>query len=181
MELSADIGSLGVHMDGQLNMNRHLNSVCSSCYYHIKALVHIRLSLNHETAANIGRSVISSSIDYCNSSIRCTGSLAQLWRSFNECKMSWFVLSVHWSPTWSALASNRIADHLHDHCTSTFNCHLGFATSACITQFLNIEYYRVYSLEFSSYVINRLRYNYFLFVGRHLGLLTSACITQYMK
>ena len=34
MELSADIRSLGVHMDGQLNMDRHVNSVCSSCYWY---------------------------------------------------------------------------------------------------------------------------------------------------
>ena len=67
MELSADIRSLGVHMDGQLNMDRHVNSVCSSCYYHIRALRHIRPSLNQETAANIGRSVVSSRLDYCNS------------------------------------------------------------------------------------------------------------------
>ena len=67
MELSADIRSLGVHMDGQLNMDRHVNSVCSSCYYHIRALRHIRPSLNQETAANIGRSVVSSRFDYCNS------------------------------------------------------------------------------------------------------------------
>ena len=67
MELSADIRSLGVPMDGQLNMDRHVNSVCSSCYYHIRALRHIRTSLNQETAANIGRSVVSSRLDYCNS------------------------------------------------------------------------------------------------------------------
>ena len=67
MELSADIRSVGVHMDGQLNMDRHVNSVCSSCYYHIRALRRIRLSLNQETAANIGRSVVSSRLDYCNS------------------------------------------------------------------------------------------------------------------
>ena len=67
MELSADIRSLGVHMDGKLNMDRHVNSVCSSCYYHIRALRHIRPSLNQETAANVGRSVVSSRLDYCNS------------------------------------------------------------------------------------------------------------------
>ena len=67
MELSADIRSLGVHMDGQLNMDRHVNSACSSCYYHISALRHIRPSLNQETAANIGRSVVNSRLDYCNS------------------------------------------------------------------------------------------------------------------
>ena len=44
-----------------------MNSVCSSCYYHIRALRHIRPSLNQETAANIGRSVVSSRLDYCNS------------------------------------------------------------------------------------------------------------------
>ena len=43
-----------------------MNSVCSSCYYHIRALRHIRPSLNQETAANIGRSVVSSRLDYCD-------------------------------------------------------------------------------------------------------------------
>ena len=67
MELSSDIRSLGFHMDGQLNMDRHVNSVFSSCYYHIRVLRHIRPSLNQETAANIGKSVVSSRLDYCNS------------------------------------------------------------------------------------------------------------------
>ena len=48
-------------------MDRHVNSVCSPCYCHIRALRHIRPSLNQETAANIGRSVVSSRLDYCNS------------------------------------------------------------------------------------------------------------------
>ena len=67
MELSADIRSLGVHMDRQLNMDRPVNSVFSSCYYHIRAPRHIRPSLNQETAADIGRSVVSSRLDFCNS------------------------------------------------------------------------------------------------------------------
>ena len=85
MELSADIQSLDVYMDGQLNIDQHVNSVCSPCYYHIRALRYIRPSLNQETAATIGRSVVSSHLDYCNFFMHVISS-ANI-RSSNECKM----------------------------------------------------------------------------------------------
>ena len=125
MELSADIRSLGVHMDGQLNMDRHVNSVCSSCYYHIRALRHIRPSLNQETAANIGRSVVSSRLDYCNSLMNriSRANMKKLQRVQNAlirviCSLgprdsvSKARRDLHW-----ALAPDRTADHFQDRCT----------------------------------------------------------------
>ena len=64
---SACIRSLGVTLDGQLNMNRHVNEVFKSCMYHIRGLRSIRSSLDAATAVTIGRSIIMARLDYCNS------------------------------------------------------------------------------------------------------------------
>ena len=51
MELSADIRSLGVHMDGQLNMDRHVNSECSS-FIIINEIFVMRLSKTNAAKAH---------------------------------------------------------------------------------------------------------------------------------
>ena len=48
-------------------MEKHINSVLSSCYFHIKALRHIRRSLTDKVAGTIARCIVLSRIDYCNS------------------------------------------------------------------------------------------------------------------
>ena len=61
------VRSLGVIIDKRLSLNSHVNSVCSSCRYHIKALRHIRPSLSTEIASTVARSIVMSRLDYCNS------------------------------------------------------------------------------------------------------------------
>jgi hypothetical protein len=63
---SDSIRSLGVTLDSDLNMNKHINEICRSCMYHIRALRSIRPSLDEATAVAIGRSIVMARVDYCN-------------------------------------------------------------------------------------------------------------------
>ena len=67
MALSDSVRSLGVVIDKHLLMKKHINSVLSSCCFHIKALRHIRRSLTDEVANTVARCIVLSRIDYCNS------------------------------------------------------------------------------------------------------------------
>ena len=64
---SATIKSLGVTFDRQLSYNQHINNVCKSCYYHIRALRHVRESLPDDVARTVACSIVTSRLDYCNS------------------------------------------------------------------------------------------------------------------
>ena len=65
--LSDSVKNLGVVIDNRLSMERHVNSVFSSCSYHIKALRHIRPSLTDDIANTVARCIVVSRLDYCNS------------------------------------------------------------------------------------------------------------------
>ena len=65
--LSDSIKLLGVTFDKSLTFHKHVNQVSQSCYYHMKALRHIRHSLDDQTASLIAHSLISSRLDYANS------------------------------------------------------------------------------------------------------------------
>ena len=59
--------SLGVVIDPHLSFDAPVNSIVSSCNYHLHAFRHIRPSLSDEVAAAVGRSIVMSRLDYCNS------------------------------------------------------------------------------------------------------------------
>jgi exonuclease III len=65
--LSDSIKLLGVTLDKSLTFHKHVNQVSQSCYYHMKALRHIRHCLDDQTASLIAHSLISSRLDYANS------------------------------------------------------------------------------------------------------------------
>ena len=58
---------LGVHLDNNLNFSKHVNSVSESCHFHLRALRHIRSTLDLDAAKLIGHALISLRLDYCNS------------------------------------------------------------------------------------------------------------------
>ena len=70
--LSDSIKSLGVIIDNQLTLEKHVLNVCRSCYYHIKGLRSLRPSLNDNTAETVGRSIVMSRLDYCNALLAST-------------------------------------------------------------------------------------------------------------
>jgi hypothetical protein len=64
---SNHIKILGVTLDNKLNFDRHVSAICTSTYYHLRGLRHIRKSLDTTVANTIACSIIGSRLDYCNS------------------------------------------------------------------------------------------------------------------
>jgi len=59
--------SLGVLIDILiLSFNQHVNNICKSSYYHIKALRHIRKLLSDDTARTVTCAMVAGRLDYCN-------------------------------------------------------------------------------------------------------------------
>jgi len=67
LPLSDSVKLFGVTLEKSLTFKKHANYVAQSCYYHSKALRHIRHCLDTHTASFIGRALISSRLDCCNS------------------------------------------------------------------------------------------------------------------
>jgi len=67
VNLSNVITTLGVTLDSNLSFSSHINSIAKSCYFHIKALRHIRSSLPDDVCANVAAAIVQSRLDYANS------------------------------------------------------------------------------------------------------------------
>ena len=65
--LSETVKHLNVTLDKPLTFHKHVDQVSQSCYYHMKALRHIRHCLDDQTASLIAHAFISSRLDYANS------------------------------------------------------------------------------------------------------------------
>jgi len=64
---SSAVKSLGVTLDRQLTFDQHVNSVCKACYFHTRALRHVRKSLPDDVTKTVACSIVNSRLDYCNS------------------------------------------------------------------------------------------------------------------
>ena len=60
--------NLGVIFDKHLNFNAHIGNVCKAAYSHVKNIEKACNMISEEAAAQAVHSLISSRIDYCNSS-----------------------------------------------------------------------------------------------------------------
>jgi hypothetical protein len=65
--LADNIKLLGVTLDSSLTFRKHVNLISQNCFYHIKALRHIRHTLDTQTASLIAHALVSSRLDYANS------------------------------------------------------------------------------------------------------------------
>ena len=61
------ITNLGAFFDSQMNMESHVNSVCRSCYSQLRQIGHIRQYLNSDGTKSLVNSLVTSTLDYCNS------------------------------------------------------------------------------------------------------------------
>ena len=59
--------NLGVILDADNSMQRHVANLCRTCYCHIWKLRRVRRYLNHETAVKLANALVSSCLNYCNS------------------------------------------------------------------------------------------------------------------
>ena len=65
--LSNHLKLLGVTFDSNLNLNKQVSSICRSSYLHLRALCHIRRTINDDIAKSIGQALVSSRFDSANS------------------------------------------------------------------------------------------------------------------
>jgi len=61
-------------------MNNHIPNVCRYCYFHIRALRHIRQVLTDDMAKTVAASLINTRIDYANSVIHGSTNVKKLKR-----------------------------------------------------------------------------------------------------
>ena len=72
IKFSDKITTLGLTLDKSLTFSNHVQTVCRSAMFHIRALKHIRPLLNQNDAATIATSLINSRLDYLNSILHDT-------------------------------------------------------------------------------------------------------------
>ena len=62
-----DVKNLGVITDEELTLNNHITYICKSCYHYLRNTRTVRPYLTTSSAKTIVHSVISATLDYCNS------------------------------------------------------------------------------------------------------------------
>ena len=67
MEPAESVKNLGVILDVENSMQRHVANFCHISYYPLRELRRVRRYLNHETAVRVANALVSSHLDYCNS------------------------------------------------------------------------------------------------------------------
>ena len=67
VQLTDGVKILGVTLDSQLTFNKHVQNVCKSVNYQIKALRHIRSSLTTDMARTVACALVNTRLDYANS------------------------------------------------------------------------------------------------------------------
>jgi hypothetical protein len=71
---ASSVRSLGVTIDDTLSFDEHVDNVCKSCNFHIRALRHIRRHISEDAAKTIACSMVNGRLDYCNSVLYRTSS-----------------------------------------------------------------------------------------------------------
>ena len=64
---SNDVRNLGVYLDSELNMRKHIDNICKSTYFKLRNISKIRKCLTEEVTINILCAYVISRVDYCNS------------------------------------------------------------------------------------------------------------------
>jgi hypothetical protein len=110
INLSDNIKLLGVTLDSSLNFDRHTSNICSSSYFHIRALRRIRPFLDIDTAKSIGAAIVGSRLDYANSVLngapqrnihrlqRVQNTLARVVTDNSLTPSKQLLSSLHWLP-----------------------------------------------------------------------------------
>eukprot|EP00057_Strongylocentrotus_purpuratus_P002031 XP_003723698.1 PREDICTED: uncharacterized protein LOC100890857 [Strongylocentrotus purpuratus] len=75
IEPSTSIRSLGVEIDANLKLNRHVSSLSSSLHFHLSNIARIRPFLDQSACEHAVRALVSSRIDYANSLLCGTSAL----------------------------------------------------------------------------------------------------------
>ena len=66
VSLSDHIKLLGMTLGSRSSLDKHVSNVCSTFYFHIRALRHIRTVLDLESSKSIACAIVSPRLDYAN-------------------------------------------------------------------------------------------------------------------
>jgi len=131
--LAEHLKLLGVAFDSHLNTWEHTKRVSQSCFYHVRALRHMRGALDRYTASIIASVLVSSRLDYANSllygsSVTCIARLQRVQNTlaklvFQEPSLpaSAILQELHWLPVKSRIQLNlasltyKILHTVHHH------------------------------------------------------------------
>ena len=67
IKLQTSIKNLGVHLDSRMSFDKQVSETCKACFFHIRALRHIRASLTTEASKTVAAAIVGSRLDFCNS------------------------------------------------------------------------------------------------------------------
>ena len=94
-----------------MSFDKQVSETCKACYFHIRALRHIRASLTTEASKTIAAAIVGSRLDFCNSLLAGTSvsNLARLQRVQNTlarvvaqkprfCHITPVLSDLHWLP-----------------------------------------------------------------------------------
>ena len=143
IKITESVKSLEVTIDCSLNFNKHVDGICRSSGYHIRALRHIRRFIDCDSAKSVACALVGARIDYCNSILhgtsqcnidklqRLQNSLAHAVVGSGRCEHITPILArLHWLPikdriqykialmTYKVLTTNQpeyLADLIHFH------------------------------------------------------------------
>jgi len=104
---------LGVTLDNHLSMdNKHVNEVSRACFYHLRALRHIRPVITASDANMVACSVVGSRLDYANAVLYGVSSkniqrLQRIQNALARCvadskvhqSSNALLIQLHWLPT----------------------------------------------------------------------------------
>jgi len=111
------VRDLGVTLDSELTMQRHVNKVASACFYHIRRLKQIRRLIGPKVTATLMSAFVLSKLDYCNAILAGLpkSTIARLQRAQNAAArlIGLVAPSDHiTSRPYAATASGAIPHHL---------------------------------------------------------------------
>jgi len=116
VEFSSAVSNLGVLIDGQLNVDNHVASLCRSCFFQLRQLRTIRSMLTKETTVTLIHAFISSRLDYCNILYGISNTLLRRLQSTERDSTldhwSQEVRSHHTNATGTSLATDPPAYHV---------------------------------------------------------------------
>ena len=121
IKLQTSIKNLGVYFDSKMSFDEQVSETCKACYFHIRALRHIRASLTTEASKTIAAAIVGSRLDFCNSLLAGTSvsNLTRLQRVQNTlaqvvaqkprfCHITPVLSDLHWLPVATELVSKLL-------------------------------------------------------------------------
>ena len=77
------VRNLGVLLDSELTMKQHVNKAASACFYHLRRLRQLKRHVSQDTLRQLVSAFILNRLDYCNSLLLPSSTIAPLQRVQN--------------------------------------------------------------------------------------------------